>query len=345
PYVKSLRFNAADSVLEVGLTAIPSAIGKMDLLGSLSYFYEVNYQPDRVVRLLQRAEALDTAGENYRVYEGLARSFNQKREYNKAQDYALKALSQEPDHLPTLRQLFCSYLRNGKPEEAFQVAGKLVETYPRNFLAYLDLIEWYVSAARYVEADSVAQSALANDVLLSAQASVYWHLGNFYRRAGELERAERALQKAIRLYPEHIGAILSLGFLYELQGDYDQAAQDYRTAVDKRPLHVHGYLHLGQLYLRQEQLRESEQWLNQAYQIDDAYPSTLRSLGYLCDKQERSDEAYQFAKRALKIDSSYFSYNLMAWLLIEAQIDREFGLEMARRAMENPPPDDDYVQG
>ena len=76
----------------------------------------------------------------------------------------------------------------------------------------------------------------------------YANLGILYARTGNVEAAEKALNKAITLKPNAAEAYNQLGILYRNAGRFEDARVAYERAVEIDPKYANAHLNLGILY-------------------------------------------------------------------------------------------------
>jgi tetratricopeptide (TPR) repeat protein len=76
-------------------------------------------------------------------------------------------------------------------------------------------------------------------------AAVHWRLGRCLRALGEREQAATALERALALAPEHLGALLERAGLAEDQADLARAAELYRRATELAPGGGNAWKRLG----------------------------------------------------------------------------------------------------
>jgi tetratricopeptide (TPR) repeat protein len=71
-------------------------------------------------------------------------------------------------------------------------------------------------------------------------------LGVQYLRLGELDKAEEALAKALKLAPESATPLLTHGILLAVMGKYNLAVTELQTALKQKEQSAIGHLYLGQ---------------------------------------------------------------------------------------------------
>ncbi|UCC78765.1 MAG: protein kinase [Candidatus Zixiibacteriota bacterium] len=352
-YSLNYQIEAADSILEVGLQAIPSLPGKAHLLGHAANVNERKLNNRRKAeQLLLRAEALDITGtydmstRSYNIYRGLAGLYISTRNYDKAEYYADKALEMDSLDGNAIGFKFYSSLYRGSYEHAFAYAHKQVEIKSHVGDAYGNLIEAFIVTGQYEKADSVLAVAVEVDPMVNAKARILRRVAEMYINVRELIRAERLCERSASYFPGSWKINQTLGWIYELQGKYDEAEQVYSGLFELgqgrgfEPDPLQDYLQMSRLFMRQKDYVEAEKWFNRCLEIDMYSSTTFRFFGYMYCDQQKYDKARQYAEQALKYDSTFFSYTLMARVLIEGGLDNDQGIQLAQLAIKHPPEDD-----
>ncbi len=338
--VSAFRLSEADSALDVGVDAIPSPAGKVDLLLKATFIHKTNLHLDRAEILLRRAEALETSSGDPSINAELASIANLRREYESAGLYADRALAVEPGHIGALSERSYSYLYSGKIEQAIEMARRRIESHPSAALSYTSLLEALVSSGRYAEADSVLEHAYNIGALRLDRHRLLADCAGHYQRAGETRRAEELYRRALSLVPGNLDTRSRLAALYESMSRHDAARREYETVLEVAPKDLDALRGMGRLHLRQGDYTESESWYRTALRIDDGHPQTLRELGYLFSEQEQYTEARRYAEQALRRDPTFLSRALLGWILVAGDLDLAAGVDLARQAEREPPPTD-----
>ncbi|MEX1140067.1 MAG: O-antigen ligase family protein [Bacteroidota bacterium] len=129
-----------------------------------------------------------------------------------------------------------------------------------------------------------------------ASVPVLVRLGKVYneqwqREAGFLQKAERVLQKAIRLAPKHPDAYYELGVTHLRRGETEQALTVFRSALDLNVRNTRARWTLGLALLSvghvTEGLREVESAVEQGYHWDT--PADIKNLSKVYTWFERYD--------------------------------------------------------
>ncbi len=121
-------------------------------------------------------------------------------------------------------------------------------------------------------------------------------------RAATLERAQAAVDAALKLDSGLADAWASAG-LIEVQGDHsDRAEQLFRRAIDLNPNHAMARKWYGGLLLSLAQFEESVAQLEQAARLDPLSANVQQSLGMALEAQGRFRDAASRYRKAIEID-------------------------------------------
>ncbi len=96
----------------------------------------------------------------------------------------------------------------------------------------------YERAVDAIEAEDYERGiALLEEITEGAPLVTAAHidLGIAYRRAGDLEKSEKSIRKALELNPRHPVAHNELGIVLRRSGRFDEARESYETALELFP--------------------------------------------------------------------------------------------------------------
>jgi tetratricopeptide (TPR) repeat protein len=105
-------------------------------------------------------------------------------------------------------------------------------------------------------------------------------LGVQYLRLGELDKADEALAKALKLAPDSVTPLLTHGILLTLQGKFNLAVTELQTALKQKDQSANGHLYLGQAFANLGRFPEAEIHLRRAIELGgDEMADAHRFLG------------------------------------------------------------------
>lgn len=152
---------------------------------------------------------------------------------------------------------------------------------------------------RHHDAIQICESILAED---PSCIEAYEEIGDNYISLNQLERAERALLKAIELDAKSANAAYLLGFLYSCRRDWENSIEFLEKADDLKPNHQEILRCLGWSYAMQGDRQKGIILLERAKALapDDAFVLTDLGVCYLNEKQ--IEKALPIFRKVLDID-------------------------------------------
>ena len=92
-------------------------------------------------------------------------------------------------------------------------------------------------------------------------------IAQMHERSGKLDEAERQYQKAIKLHPKHLGALVGYAHLQDRRSKLDEATKLYGKAIAAHPSEAAVHNDLGLCYHRRGMLQESQASLVKAVEL------------------------------------------------------------------------------
>jgi Tfp pilus assembly protein PilF len=120
---------------------------------------------------------------------------------------------------------------------------------------------------------------------------LYVASARLYEKNGNLIGAAEQYQRALKVAPDNLVALLSYAHLMDRQGKLDQATQLYMRAVKAQPHEAAPYNDLGLCYARRRMLGESANALAQAVQLQPDRELYRNNLATVLVEQNRPEEA------------------------------------------------------
>jgi tetratricopeptide (TPR) repeat protein len=176
--------------------------------------------------------------------------------------------------------------------------------------SYLDAIDYYEASLRK-----------------KPDAIVWNKIGMTYLSMGNLDKSQKALEKAIKMDKKYAEAINNLGVTYYLKKKYGQAEKNYKKALvlrDSASFHSN----LGTVYIEQKQFDKGMTEYARAYQLDP-------------DVFERSSRTGVSARMQSPEDRARFFYMLAKLYAGTGDVDKS--LLYLKKSLEDGFPDIDKV--
>lgn len=215
---------------------------------------------------------------------------------NQAQDELDALRADYPDHPEVLNLVAANQIARRDTTGARSAYAKAASVAPGNLEALAGLVTLDLAAGRSVEAVSRVESALergepSGDLLLLAARA--------YASAGDQDKAEAALRRAITVAPESLPAYAFLGQLYVSQRRIADAVDQFRQVVALDPASVSGHTMLGMLYEAQQRPAEAEAAYEAALRHDPDAAVAANNLAWMYVASDRNlDQALQLAQAA-----------------------------------------------
>jgi len=112
-----------------------------------------------------------------------------------------------------------------------------------------------------------------------AFAEAYHELGKAYRNLGDLNRAIKAFQSAIRIHPQRVETYTELGVAYDSAGNFLEAIKTYMRVLRLTPDSIETRNDLGMAYFNIGGYAEAAKAFNQALQIQESNVRAHFGLG------------------------------------------------------------------
>ena len=122
--------------------------------------------------------------------------------------------------------------------------------------------------------------------------------------AGKKTRTEamEAYDRALRLDPARLDALLNCGTLQYEDGNFEKAAEYFARAISLQPDSALAHFNLGSVIEEMGDLETARKHLRQAVRLDPNYPDAQYNLAYVCEKLGGYAEAREHWIEYLKLD-------------------------------------------
>lgn len=141
-------------------------------------------------------------------------------------------------------------------------------------------------------------------------ARLPYRLGNLLLKAGKLEEAKLAFQRAVDIEPSLINAHSRLSRIHEKQGRLSDAIRSIRRAVKFAPSKADVHLRLGELLLTAGRPEEAEASITRSLKINAIQPKAHVRLSYAYADQNRWSEAANEMIHAVALEPTKSEYYL-----------------------------------
>ena len=127
-------------------------------------------------------------------------------------------------------------------------------------------------------------------------------LGLQYLRLGELDKADEALAKALKLAPQSATPLLTHGILLTIMGKFNLAVTELQTALKQKDQSANGHLYLGQALANLGRFADAEAHLTRAVALGgDDVKDAHRFLGAIYFQQGEREKGVAEFETYLKL--------------------------------------------
>lgn len=130
--------------------------------------------------------------------------------------------------------------------------------------------------------------------------------GNLACEAGNFQKAEMLINKAIAKDSEQARYYNSMAHVFEARGNYQQASVYYLKAIGLEPDRADYFYKLGNMMLFTRSFIEARQVLQTAIGINPDYFEAYNSLGVSLQKLNKHEEAERAFKNSLRLNNDYW---------------------------------------
>jgi tetratricopeptide (TPR) repeat protein len=262
--------------------------------------YEARKTPDDALNLYARYTGLFPKDANGPFLIGMLQA-NQYKNLAKARKAFENALQLAPDNLPVINQLIELDVKENKFQSALARAEELSTKFPKS----------------------------ATPALLIAKV---------YSSQQNLDQAEAALLRAIKIEPEASAPYLTLAQLYVSSKKQDQALAKLNDAVAKNPNDAEAWMLIGMVEDQRADRSKAAEAYRQVLKINPRFSAALNNLAYLdAEYLGMLDEAYDLARKARDFRPfDPYTADTFGWVLYrKGQYPQ--ALELLKESAENLP--------
>jgi len=111
-----------------------------------------------------------------------------------------------------------------------------------------------------------------------------------------------AYERALRLDPAKVEALLNCGTLHYEDGNFEKASEYFARAISAQPGNALAHFNLGSVLEEMADADAARKHLRQAVRLDPNYPDAQYNLAYVCEKLGAFSEARDHWQAYLKLD-------------------------------------------
>jgi tetratricopeptide (TPR) repeat protein len=264
---------------------------------NLAYLYLLKRTPDKAIFQLQ--EILRFEPNNADVSQKLFELLLAQRKYDDLISIIVKQRAAGPVSPELLVMLGDAYLGKGALAEAESTYLVALEGRLENAGALLGLAQ-IAGAKGELRETSIFLARVATLSADSTSPEFLYKFALVALRAGMIDQAKSALERALKLRPDDPAYLLALGVAWLSRGDLFEAEKLFRRLVQLQPDNSLGQLHLGYVFLNQKKYREARLWLEKSARSPNAIPEVFYYLGLVAQEQNQDAAAIPLLEKAVK---------------------------------------------
>ena len=188
------------------------------------------------------------------------------------------------------------------------------------------------------EKTSLAAEHQKWEVLYNEPGDIPLGIAWAYLLAGDYESARVTFEHGLasEIGQRNQAPYSGLGWTHLNDGRYDEAEAAFRAGLDVGYGSGDLLRGIGIAKLLKGNGADAERYAREALEVDRPHIESLRLLAFALAEQDRHKEALGIAERTVAMDSSRASFELLAWVLVDGDLDVERGIEVAIEAQTLP---------
>lgn len=236
-------------------------------------------------------------------------------------------------------------LEKNDPEQALNALFKAAELDQTFADAQARIAEAYFLAAMKHKAakNTSMKNAMLEQSLMYVNKALAIDLNNGYAhlvlgyQAYEKNNPDEALREfeaaestGIRSFELHT----MLGYLYNEKEETAKCIEQYEKALEFRPADIKTLTNLGELYFGIENFSKATRYYGELLKYDPKDNAIKANYAACLWKSGDQTKAKEIFNQILELseDNKFKNYNAVAWVLIDKDVDIEWGLKMAQAA-------------
>lgn len=226
-------------------------------------------------------------------------------------------------------------MSKGQYKEAINALNGLLAMSPDNIQAHSTLGRCYLLLQEFKSAKSEFEAVLAFTNQEQYQLQLAIALSGLHKT----DKAEKALEEALKLNPHFASAYSMLVQLHLSKGDIAGAEAIVARALKADPEDPRIFLTAGQLAIRQSQYTEAEKYFHLAISGDPSFVQAYRELGSCLLHERKLHESAEAYEKAVKLNPQYIPTLIDLGLVYLQLHDRDRALALFQTALRLEPPE------
>lgn len=328
------RNKEAIKVLREGIK-IDSANPNLHFLLGYALFQERKFKESE--KELIKAAKLDPENEN--TYKLLLEIYK-KNKSKEIKNFMEKVAEGKNPPLPLLKELVKIYIISGEKEKAVKTLNRIVEMEPYNLK---NLTEVATSLLELKEYSKVIPIIERITKLNPNNPNTYLILGISYEITGKKDKAIKAYEKALDLFPENTTVMERLANLYVENNKIEEAKAYYERLyqLTKKPEYI---LKIAQIEADIGNLNKAHKLLKNLAEENKTDEKVLFSLAVISDKLGLENETITYLKKVIEINpDNSAALNYLSYIYANRGENLEEALELIKKALKLQPKNPAYI--
>jgi len=277
-------------------------------------------------------KALEVNPKMRSVHSSIAQAFMALGKYEEVIEEAEEELKISPQSALSHFLLGQGYLKQKQHEKAKQYYEKAIELQPDNMNAYYGLFtvcsrlklqdeaKEYMATFRKLKSKDrkvLMDRNKAFDDLVKIRkgvAETYGDAEKLYWNKGDLQQAEKMLQRAISLDPNNTEFIMKMGSLFQMRNQLPDALQIYEKVREMEPDNIINHMNIGVLSMQLNRFADAKKAFQTAVTLAPKFSGGYRELAQLYLKTgTKFSEALKLAEKAVALEETAANYFILSW--------------------------------
>jgi tetratricopeptide (TPR) repeat protein len=187
-----------------------------------------------------------------------------------------------------------------------------------------------------------AQLSKANEEYLASisarpdQWTSHFNMGNYQLGRGETKQAVASYQKALKLEPQAVMAMVNSSIAYAQIGEAGKAEKSLQEALNIAPDNAAANFNMGLVKAEKKELKQAEKYLNQAIKSDPQMAQAAYNLCIITAK-DRISEAVTWCRQAAKLRPQEPRYAFTLAFYLNQKGDKDEAIRTLREIIEKYP--------
>ncbi|NOY67150.1 MAG: PEP-CTERM system TPR-repeat protein PrsT [Gammaproteobacteria bacterium] len=283
------------------------------------------------------SQIIDKTAEGSPAYIELATLYLRANQPDKTKAMLNKVLQKTPESIVAKGALSLVYLKEGKFNQAMEIARNIKRDMPSSYQGYL--LAGDVSFVRKKYGD--AQSNYFEALQRNNSTKIVYKLFNSYYRGNQKEKGLQFLESWTNDNPSNYQVMFNLANLYSLLKRFDKAIALYQKVVAVRPDHLGALNNLSLLYIPKD-MKKAVQYARQIYAKAPDNKEIIDTVGWVYLKNNEMDIAAPLIERAAKGNknpSVQYHYSVLLSMKGRAEEAKEILVNILKRNKSFPEKD------